>query len=1381
MARRGKINWILLIVVLVGLAALTTTFVGLRTWNRTHRSKVGLERGTEAYENQDWKDAASYLGQYLAVNPQDVAVLLQYAEAQLNLRPMKRSNVEQAIRAYNQILRIEDNREAAALLTEIYLQSGDYVESAALAEDFLGRQYDSRISLLLSETYIRQKKFKEAAAVALKIIEEDSYFLEAYQVMGRLAEEDAKLTDKSPRQWFDEGVRANPNHPRAYLYRAGYLNRIGETQQVQEDLLKAEALTFEDVEDRFRLVSMYLRLDEPDKAAAQIEIARQEDPTNQVVWRLWSQWAMETGDPDEMVRIARQGLETLKPNHFDFLSQAAELFIRAAAYDEAQDCISQLQKLQPDASSVLLLEGLLAESRQQWTQAVQAWRKLSTSSQKNEMVLSRLAYALEMMGDPIAAIQEYRNLILLNPDHAGACQQLSRLLSDQGRLSEALEYARRAASLLPDDTAAQNQYRRLQFISAMGSDSQQWRQWDEEIAQITDDRQRHQMQLMVIQNKISNRMLEEAAGDFSRLKQEAGPTLQVRLLEAELLKAQQKTTEAEAVLKIVVQEHPESMEALASIVSLYTESDNLDAAVKVLGEALPRFTDPQDQKRLTFWLAETEYLMGSTDQAVERLKALATQDPTDIMIYRQLLKISRKTAPVNELQGWIDRIREIEGTAGRQYRFEQAYLWYERGDFQKEYPRIVELLGETLRDYPEDQSSRVLLAASHQKIGNLRLAVSTYREALDRDPYNLDLIAAAVGLMYQVEDYRQAEEILARTASMGINDSRLSQLQLQRLLKEGKYSPAGDILENMLVQSPENTDVKLSLALIRLYNNQIPAAEQLINDILRQDPRFLPAIAAKVEIRLKQGKPDEALDICNRAVDDLNSPRALTLRALTYAKIGQAKKAAEDIDQMIASFESTAENLILASDLYHYLGQIDRAQQLARQAMEKAPEDFPIIKKTAFLSSLTPGKQPQARELMKQALAINPEDAQMLLLKANFLIQEATEASIQEAMDTLNNLLFQYPRLEAAWVTLADWTLRQGQTGKAMDQILQGLGYLPNSKSLLMLKARLESERSINLALPTLEFLYELDPKDGRIVAQLARVYLELDQTRKAVELLEQSRRQSDISQADLLDQLLTNALYQAGRKEQAGQLFEEKMQEEAARPGILVQWAQTLIQDRQWDALTAMLQTNVDKYPELIPYVSEVCLQISMEQEAKAKTKAHELLGFLEAKNPQSEQVNLLAARVHHFGGDIEQAIGYYEKVLALNPDQVTAMNNLAWILCTEKDDAQRALKLANHGLQVNPQNIDLLDTRGEIYYRLGMYEQSVTDFRKAVQLYDFGSPQKTKSCYRLVQALIKEGQTERAKEQIRYALQLNEASKALTIDQQQELDLLSKQLSSR
>ena len=258
MIRHGRINWILLIVCLVGITAVTLTFIGLRTWHRTNRSKQGFARGTQAFEQKDWENAAFNLGQYLSVNPQDVEILHKYAEALLSIRPLKRAHLDQAIRAYNQILRIEDNEQAAKRLLGIYLQRGDNAEVISLATDYLSRTKDASISLLLAEALIKQKNYTQAFERIQGILEQEPANTEAFQLMSILAEGASNVTDKSPIQWLSAAVETDPGHPRPYLYRAAYLQQHEDFKQALEDLNQAESLPYEVPDDRIRLATLLL-------------------------------------------------------------------------------------------------------------------------------------------------------------------------------------------------------------------------------------------------------------------------------------------------------------------------------------------------------------------------------------------------------------------------------------------------------------------------------------------------------------------------------------------------------------------------------------------------------------------------------------------------------------------------------------------------------------------------------------------------------------------------------------------------------------------------------------------------------------------------------------------------------------------------------------------------------------------------------------------------------------------------------------------------------------------------------------------------------------------------------------------------------------------
>ena len=96
----------------------------------------------------------------------------------------------------------------------------------------------------------------------------------------------------------------------------------------------------------------------------------------------------------------------------------------------------------------------------------------------------------------------------------------------------------------------------------------------------------------------------------------------------------------------------------------------------------------------------------------------------------------------------------------------------------------------------------------------------------------------------------------------------------------------------------------------------------------------------------------------------------------------------------------------------------------------------------------------------------------------------------------------------------------------------------------------------------------------------------------------------------------------------------------------------------------------------------------------------AEEIVNSILTENPQSVEGCYAMAMLLHLTERKKEAIPWYEKTIRLDPQHVIAMNNLAWILCTEKSEFRKALEIAQKGLELHPSYVDLIDTRGVILY---------------------------------------------------------------------------------
>lgn len=83
----------------------------------------------------------------------------------------------------------------------------------------------------------------------------------------------------------------------------------------------------------------------------------------------------------------------------------------------------------------------------------------------------------------------------------------------------------------------------------------------------------------------------------------------------------------------------------------------------------------------------------------------------------------------------------------------------------------------------------------------------------------------------------------------------------------------------------------------------------------------------------------------------------------------------------------------------------------------------------------------------------------------------------------------------------------------------------------------------------------------------------------------------------------------------------------------------------------------------------------------------------------------------------DYNKCIELYEKVLDMEPENITALNGLGYVLACLNKDLTRALMLSKRALDISPNSPACLDTLGWVYFKLGLLEESENFLRKALE----------------------------------------------------------------
>lgn len=85
---------------------------------------------------------------------------------------------------------------------------------------------------------------------------------------------------------------------------------------------------------------------------------------------------------------------------------------------------------------------------------------------------------------------------------------------------------------------------------------------------------------------------------------------------------------------------------------------------------------------------------------------------------------------------------------------------------------------------------------------------------------------------------------------------------------------------------------------------------------------------------------------------------------------------------------------------------------------------------------------------------------------------------------------------------------------------------------------------------------------------------------------------------------------------------------------------------------------------------------------------------------------------------GDTDAALATLNHVIAIDPENAGALNNLAYYMCENGKDLAIALSLVERSLKIESSNLNAIDTRAWIQYRRGNYDAALKDMKLFFEL---------------------------------------------------------------
>jgi tetratricopeptide (TPR) repeat protein len=1426
---RGRINWAFLVVLVIAVAVVVGTAVWLRYWNRSGRASAGLTLGNEAFAAENWNEAASQYGRYLGVKQDDVEILIKYAQAQIKRQPVKIENYRRAKDSLSIALRQDaakcpesQRREAANLLVDIYLGMGMPGEAEVKAAEQFEIVADKDLQRKMALACYQQQKFPQAVETLKALIQQDPTDVSSYSLLALIA--DSKPSDvpglPEADTLFEEMIAKNPTAAQAYAIRATYWLQKpdkdpGKTKALA-DLEKAQTCDLSKTKDRLMLASAWMSCGDLAKAREHLQALAQKESKNAEIWTTWADLAQRSGDTAEMKMVADKASASLPAGAF--LSLAAELYILAGEYNTAQTCIDDLRKQDYSAGQADELQGLLAAKKQQWPVAIQSWQKAIEQGMRTERIHLKLAQAYEQMGDSVSAVQQLKNLVRENEKSVLGQLSLARLLTNLGRIEEASEAAQAAVRLAPSSAEArlvQAQVRQQMMQKGLvPNDPKAWEALAKEMESLDKSgaaglnvrlmrmqgavnqglQYEAQAKLDTTQGNIdaaqrnfdaAKRQWDAAAKILEGLKKDFPDDIRVALESVELQDLQNQSEPAIAELRQVVQKYPQSLVAVRYLVRLLFLQKQTDAAIAVLTEAIGRFPSAVDKRDLTLLLAAIYGQTGQSQKGDELLQKLTSEMPDDILLKRELVTALLAQTKVEEAQSLVVAIKALEGESGWQWRYEQARVWFFGKDFTANYSKIVMLLKDNLAANPDDQASRMLLGSVHEKGGEKQLAVTTFREALTRDPDNIQVISATVSALYKASQDEQAQEILAqaqrRKPKNKETDPRLAQLQLQGFLRQENLISAADQLKAMMDQNPDSQQDRLTLAIVRIQQEQFAEAEKLLAEIRKSQPNSQAAASLMIDMRMFQNKPDEAVSVANQFVETAKTPDAYILRGRLHLRLKNSDAARADMLKAVELAPDKAQGWLYQVDFYGTTNDLPQAIKAVKEALALSPDDLEVIRRAIVLlqSSTDPADAKAGADLLEKSLVKSPKDSKLVLMKSRNLLAVGSKASYNQAIEMLKTLTREQPDVEQAWVDLSRAYLMRGDSANATDTTMRGLASLPRSVALMMSKAACEGYRTPSLAITTYQMICQKYPKNPEPALSLVRAYLQANDTRSALELLGAWKDKPQGTDQPQFALLTAAATLMSGDTATGQKLFDALYAQRPDDPAVVIIHAESIARGQKWSELVTLVTQWFAKHPTLSAPIVSFLESLVTRTPAASKDAVEPILRKMLEIKPDCVDALAGLGVMMQSSGHSSDAQPLYEKAIQLDPSRVTVLNNLAWILCEDLKQYDKALPFADQAIQKRPDYFDAYDTRGVIYYRLNQLDKSQSDLARCIDEFGAGSAALTGAYHHFGRTLFAKQLRLESTQALRKALDLNLQTQALSPADLDEIKRMMEELS--
>ena len=673
-------------------------------------------------------------------------------------------------------------------------------------------------------------------------------------------------------------------------------------------------------------------------------------------------------------------------------------------------------------------------------------------------------------------------------------------------------------------------------------------------------------------------------------------------------------------------------------------------------------------------------------------------------------------------------------------------------------------------------------ADAHYRLGILEApqhpttATNELSRTVVLDPKNLDARFRLGMLLVSETQYEQAQQQADAIGAADRQSPAAHRLLGQIALHRRQYADAEKELQQAIQLAPRDAAALEDLGLAQLLDAEYGAAEKSFNTATEVRPNDPQTYINLADFYKAQNSTDRAAQILREGMSKNPSAAELPLAlASLYNEQGRSADAKHWLDLIETDERTYQYGRRAVAEFYLSHGDATAALPRFRALADRDSHDLPSVRKVAECYVQLRSWQ-EANDWIDRH---DRSDTDLRLLRAR---SDLGAFRLQEAERELKTLLVDSPEIPAVYYYLAQVYSQQEQRAAAQQAYSNALraqpGYIPAVLGLGNISLQEgDADRALNYASQVIATSYWL--ADAHILAGSAYLLKnENDQAQRAFALAAGLNPRSPQAQERIGKVLslrsnyaeaekayeaslslapdyapalngLSEVLVKQGKVKQASARMDRQI---AAQPGayeIVVAKAEFCVAQKDWPCAERSYKQA------LIDNPSYVNGYLALAHIYAATNRAGEMIQQYEtvrSKFPSYLPAYVLLAQVYAYMGDVDRAQKTLLDALKVDPNFYLAQMNLARLYVDHGGSLADALQLAQKAKASQPDDPNVNDVLGWIYYKQGLYLSAIAPLELAVAK----NPQVAAFQFHLGMAYLAMGQSAQAQATLQTAISL-------------------------